>query len=174
MLRPLSPATYLTLTLCFPLTHTPSVSPFSSPCFPYSCSVAGLCHTFSFFSQWFGIFCFVSAMFLYGLSIAHPSFSHLPFLLPFHSSAYCFLSIFTCLLFSSNLYSYFSHLFFPCHSLSSIPPIQPISLNFSLILPLLFSASSPVFYHLYLLPHPSLPSVFCCLIILLPFSSILP
>lgn len=60
----------------------------------------------------------MSAMFLYGLSIAHPSFPHLPFLLPFHSSAYCFLSIFTCLLFSSNLYSYFSHLFFPCHSLS--------------------------------------------------------
>lgn len=76
-----------------------------------------------FFFQWFGIFCFMSAMFLYGLSIAHPSFSHLPFLLPFHSSAYCFLSIFTCLLFSSNLYSYFSHLFFSMSlSLSSIPP----------------------------------------------------
>lgn len=95
---------------------------------------------------------------------------------------FCFLFIHLLIVFCPSspvyyfhlIYSYFSHLFFPCHSLSSIPPIQPISLNFSLILPLLFSASSPVFYHLYLLPHPSLPSVFCCLIILLPFSSILP
>lgn len=173
MLRPLSPATYLTLPLCFPLTHTISLSFLISmlPLFLFS---GWLVPYFLFFSQWFGIFCFMSAMFLYGLSIAHPSFSHLSFLLPFHSSAYCFLSIFTCLLFSSNLYSYFSHLFFHVTLSLFHSPIQPISLNFSLILPLLFSASSPVFYHLYLLPHPSLPSVFCCLIILLPFSSILP
>lgn len=39
------------LSLSVFLSHTPSVSPFSSPCFPYSCSVAGLCHTFSFFSS---------------------------------------------------------------------------------------------------------------------------
>lgn len=112
MLRPLSPATYLTLTLCFPLTHTISLSFFLISMLPLFLFSGWLVPYFLVFFQWFGIFCFMSAMFLYGLSIAHPSFSHLPFLLPFHSFAYGFLSIFTCLLFSSNLYSYFSHLFF--------------------------------------------------------------
>lgn len=86
---------------------------------------------------------------LYILSTAPPASSHPPFLLLLPSLGYCFLSIFTHLLFSSNLY-------------------KPVSLSRSLIVPLHFSASSPVLHHI-----PPCLSFCCCLIILLLFLTFL-
>lgn len=92
------------LSLSVFLSHTPSVSPFSSPCFPYSCSVAGLCHTFSFF------FSSDLASFVLCLQCSFMAFpQHIP-----HSliCPFCFLFIHPLIVFCPSSPVYYFHLIY--------------------------------------------------------------